>query len=273
MLTGILKLENKMNITKFYAILQKPSGIEQKAVSMAINLTSGSFLYFDKAPCLNDLPAIPDGDFYFPVGSVEFIRDFAEKNGIFIPFFDTYHGANSIFSNYYAMKFFYKRKIIRLESFNGYFYAGCFKTAFGEKIFIKPFICKQFDAVCIDSVDIDCYLNDFKDSGFGDIYISSYVDFYQEFRCYVDKGQVVSICRYDNHDDDDVAIDESFVAIISTMAKDMVCAIDIGVDSKGVWYIVEFNDFWALGAYKGISATDYSRLLKKRWGEIIDLNK
>ena len=107
------------------------------------------------------------------------------------------------------------------------------------------------------------------------VWISEPVTWLSEFRYYVIEGEVRGEGRYDDAPDETPAPD---IAIVKEMAR--ACAgvqgaaaafsLDVGVLDTGETALVECNDAWALGYYKGtLSHRDYILMLWKRWEQLI----
>jgi hypothetical protein len=103
-----------------------------------------------------------------------------------------------------------------------------------------------------------------------------------EYRFYVLQGVILGYGRYDDKDDDP----EDRLELDWTAVRGMVetyqrngapkgYALDVGVsDQDGRTYLIEINDGWALGLYKGTcSPRDYLRLLQARWEGIAGAKK
>ena len=95
-----------------------------------------------------------------------------------------------------------------------------------------------------------------------------------EWRVYVVRGKVVGAGRYDPEGADDAPEPDHDLVETLVRAWGAVSpagyALDVGVlESSGDTVLVEVNDGWALGYYKGTCApADYVRLLWTRWREI-----
>ena len=104
------------------------------------------------------------------------------------------------------------------------------------------------------------------------VWFSEVVDWLSEFRVYVIHGEIVAVVHYGG--DAAVAVSEPALvrAIASFTASGEAPAaygIDFGVLRSGATALVEANDGYALGAYEGIGADDYTRLLFTRWSELL----
>lgn len=103
------------------------------------------------------------------------------------------------------------------------------------------------------------------------VWFSGPVEFVSEWRYYVLCGEVVGAGRYDDGDDNSPEPDiNAVLAAASAMSASgnelSGYALDFGVLRDGRTALVEANDGWALGYYKGTcSAVDYAKLLHARW--------
>jgi hypothetical protein len=97
-----------------------------------------------------------------------------------------------------------------------------------------------------------------------------YFAFTSEWRVYVINKEIVGVARYDDED----AECELNMGSVAEMVRDFDGSpagygLDVGTDVNGRVYLVEVNDGWALGLYKGTcSYSNYLNLLKVRWLEI-----
>lgn len=90
-------------------------------------------------------------------------------------------------------------------------------------------------------------------------------------------AQIIGAGRYDDLEDD---MPEPDITIVQSAAKKMklsggpvAYALDFGVLDDGRTALVEANDGWALGYYKGTcSYKDFARLLHGRWTELTSSN-
>jgi hypothetical protein len=104
-----------------------------------------------------------------------------------------------------------------------------------------------------------------------EVLVSEYVIFISEWRCFVVRGQVLDLCRYQG---DVFRYPESDV--IKSAIKDYGSAapagygIDFGVLTSGQTVLVEANDGYSLGPY-GLEATDYAELLEARWLQLTEM--
>lgn len=105
------------------------------------------------------------------------------------------------------------------------------------------------------------------------VWVSEPVQWQAEVRYYVCDNQILGFGRYDDGPDDWAMPDPHRVqAMVDTYARTGAPAaysLDVGVLTTGDTALVECNDAWALGFYKGtLSHKDYVRLLWARWQQI-----
>lgn len=103
-----------------------------------------------------------------------------------------------------------------------------------------------------------------------EVLVSEYVIFVSEWRCFVVRGQVLDVCRYQGdvfrYPDADV---------IKNALRDFGDAapagygIDFGVMTSGQTVLVEANDGYSLGPY-GLEPMDYAELLEARWLQLAE---
>ena len=106
------------------------------------------------------------------------------------------------------------------------------------------------------------------------VWCSTPVAFTAEYRAYVVRGELVGVARYDEGPEDrapepDLSLIRSWIQDFSTAPAGY--ALDVGLLEGGETAIVEVNDGWALGYYRGISPSDYRDVIATRWEEIVAL--
>ncbi len=99
-----------------------------------------------------------------------------------------------------------------------------------------------------------------------------------EWRYYVVQGMIVGAGRYDPVGAEDAP--EPDQDLVGSMVRAWGAlspagyALDVGVLSTGETALVEVNDGWAIGFYKGsCSPADYLHLLQARWEELCSQSK
>lgn len=107
------------------------------------------------------------------------------------------------------------------------------------------------------------------------VWISAPVAFTTEWRFYVINGQIVGAGRYDDGADGlpapDIKQVESSAKLMMDAGGPAGYALDFGVLDDGRTALIEANDGWALGFYKGTCKhIDYARLLSARWAELLN---
>lgn len=106
------------------------------------------------------------------------------------------------------------------------------------------------------------------------LYVSPPVTFLSEWRCYVSGQSLVGIARYDDREADAPAPNMAAVwAMVHDYALDedapSAYALDVAVLSDGGTALVEVNDAWALGLYRGMDdIAAYLSMLESRWVQL-----
>ena len=109
------------------------------------------------------------------------------------------------------------------------------------------------------------------------VWVSEPVTWLSEFRYYVESGEVIGFGRYDGGPDDLPEPDLSAVKIMAseffkTPGAPSAFSLDVGVLGTGKTALIECNDAWALGYYRGtLSHKDYIKMLWKRWSQLFNL--
>jgi len=203
-----------------------------------------------------------------PVGSVEFMRKAMALAGIIEP-------ANISYP----------------EVLRGYLRREVKQRLAGQVLghwFIKPVTTKAFTGFVFDTLGNPEHLSGYDRAQYNvflslppdtPVWISEPVTWLSEFRYYVINGEVRGDGRYDDAPDDMPAPDRS---LVSEMAWLMACdndplaafSLDVGVLDSGETALIECNDAWALGYYKGsLSHKDYILMLRMRWEQMIQTQR
>lgn len=113
------------------------------------------------------------------------------------------------------------------------------------------------------------------------VWTSTPVHWLSEVRCYVMDGRLLGQARYDDGADDaPLPVQQAIDSMIATMQRDsgdeatapVAYSLDVGVMSCGTTALVECNDAWALGFYKGtLDRADYFQMLWRRWQQLLQL--
>ena len=193
----------------------------------------------------DDLAPVADPRATVPVGSVEFVRRYADLNRIPLPDGDTYPE---------PLRWALRRPV-----------QSCAFSAVPAGFFCKPMRTKAFTGGIAPDANETIDLNE-------PVWCSPPIQLLAEFRVYIVNGRVVGSSRYDDGDDE-VELEMEFVHRMIAAYSDAPAgyALDVGVTDAG-GLLVEANDGWALGYYRwgNMSGSDYIELLTKRWVEIVD---
>jgi hypothetical protein len=198
-----------------------------------------------------------------PIGSVEFVRKAMELSGIAEP-----------------------KNLSYPESLRAYLRRDVHQRMAGSVVghwFLKPTITKSFTGFVFDTLanpdslsphDREQYSAFMALSPDTPIWVSEPVSWRSEYRYYVTDGIVRGEGRYDDGHDD-APVPDSF--LVSEMAARLskppdapaAFSLDVGVLDSGETALVEVNDAWALGFYKGsLSHKDYIDMLWQRWAQL-----
>ncbi len=139
--------------------------------------------------------------------------------------------------------------------------------------FIKPYKhIKAFTGIIVyNQKEAKLFTQDFKDS----VSCQEIVEFESEYRVYIHKDRgILGIKHYLG--DPYITPDKSFVDEIYNLSKINLTqnsyTLDIGIDDKGINYLIEINDGWAVGNY-GLDPVDYFSFVKARWLQITGILK
>lgn len=219
-----------------------------------------------KAVCLESLEehaeALRQGT-TVPIGSVEFVRKAMALTGIAEP-------ANISYPE--ALHPYLRREVRQRAA--GSILGHCF---------IKPTTTKAFTGFVFDTLGNPESLSDHDreqyDAFMGlapetPVWVSEPVTWLSEIRYYVINGEVQGEARYDDGPDDAPVPDRD---LVNEMAWALACSqksppafsLDVGVLDSGETGLIECNDSWALGYYKGtLSHRDYIQMLWMRWEQL-----
>lgn len=116
----------------------------------------------------------------------------------------------------------------------------------------------------VDSNDIPDYTT---------VWVSEPVQFVSEWRYYILNNRILGYARYDdNPEEEEVPSQYIISAAVDRMSKLGVIgySLDFGRLSNGLSALVEVNDGWALGYYKGTcTAEDYAKMINARWYQLL----
>ena len=138
-----------------------------------------------------------------------------------------------------------------------------------EPRFIKPLNRnKRFPAfILYDASDVDLAPEiDEREQ----VLVSQVVEFVSEWRCFVLRGEIVDLCRYDGNvfDYTDPSIEQQAVVDYGAIAPEGY-GIDFGVLDDGRTVLVEVNEGYSLNPY-GLEAMAYSEILEARWLQLVN---
>jgi len=196
-----------------------------------------------------------------PVGSVEFVRHAMEIGGIKEPENLSYPEKSK--------KYWHRN--IRV----------CKRDDIVNSAFVKPVKTKLFTGFCYyRGKDISQYsehdqeqLRIFMSENTADelMYVSDIVSWQNEWRYYVMNGKIVGSARYDDLEIDDIEPNQNVVnECINDLDIIHPYAIDFGVMNDGTTALVEVNDAWAIGLYRGaMSGAEYLDFLSERWKSVV----
>lgn len=105
------------------------------------------------------------------------------------------------------------------------------------------------------------------------VWCSPKVQWVSEWRYYILNGEIIGAGRYDDGPDDTPVPETEIVrqAVLRWSNAPSAYSLDFGVLVDGETALVEANDAWALGYYKGtLSPRQYLRLLETRWRELLE---
>lgn len=154
--------------------------------------------------------------------------------------------------------------------------------------FIKPTTTKTFTGFVFDTLGNPEHLSGYDRAQYNEflalppetpVWVSEPVTWLSEFRYYVIDGEVRGEGRYDDAPDDMPVPDYFAVGQMATiMAKTpnapVAFSLDVGVLDTGETALIECNDAWALGYYKGtLSPRDYIEMLWRRWEQLARTRK
>ncbi|MGD1524111.1 ATP-grasp domain-containing protein [Vibrio harveyi] len=106
------------------------------------------------------------------------------------------------------------------------------------------------------------------------LYLSDVVSFVSEHRVYVKNHEVIACCQYDGEEDSTPDMSKVLEAIDILRSEPAspfpsTYAIDWGILDSGETVLVELNDGFSIGKYKGITDREYYEFLKERWNEML----
>lgn len=176
-----------------------------------------------------------------PIGSVEWTREYARAVSVGLPEFPTYPAA--------------------------------LRRLLGRVTFVQPF-CRVAPHWFVKPVEVKAFAGGIK-SELSEpvkpdqlVWASEPVTFAAEWRCYVLHGEIVGVGQYGEGDDAelDPAVPRRMVEAWSDQPAGW--ALDVGRLADGRIVLVEANDGWALGYYRGCDRRAYLEVIAARWAEL-----
>ncbi|WP_137917198.1 ATP-grasp domain-containing protein [Hydrogenophaga sp. 2FB] len=248
-----------------HIILQSPSTGETMAVRTAVMLqdSGAATVHAATTETLEAKETILRAG-AMPVGSVEFVRLAMKLAGIKEPQNLSYPPGSARFLG-------------RWLQVHGIGEA----LASTEPIFIKPLTTKMFNGFVYQPLAPSHLLSEHDQEQLTVarglkpetlVYVSPQVQFLSEWRFYIQGGTVVGQARYDADGRDDAPEPDFFVVLdcIQSLAIDHPYALDMGVLADGTTALIETNDFWALGFYRGaMKPKQYLDCLVDRWKSLV----
>ena len=129
--------------------------------------------------------------------------------------------------------------------------------------FVKPVTCKAFTGGIRSELTESAAPGEW-------CWVSEPVQFVAEWRCYILHGKVATWAQYG--EGDDAEPDLAQVAdMLAAWPGPAGWALDVGRLADGRQVLVEVNDGWALGLYKGADPAAYLAVIAARWEEIANV--
>jgi hypothetical protein len=103
-----------------------------------------------------------------------------------------------------------------------------------------------------------------------EVLVSEYVIFVSEWRCFVCRGKILDLCRYqgDVFQYPDPQVVKNAILDYGSIGP-AGYGIDFGVLTNGQTVLVEVNEGYSLGPY-GLESTEYAELLEARWLQLVE---
>lgn len=139
-----------------------------------------------------------------------------------------------------------------------------------HKVFIKPEKeWKTFTGTIVSLKDNNTILENLTDTF--PLWISEIIELRSEFRVYVQNHKIKAVCQYHGEEDEELPIQNVLHAteILKLTKHRGTYAFDWGITQNDDILLIEKNDAFSIGKYKGISDKDYYNFLKSGWVEIL----
>lgn len=179
----------------------------------------------------------PDG---VPIGSVEWTQEVAEARGVALPEWETYP---------WQLRPWLGRSIIQSVYMDA-----------NPSWFVKPVRLKAFTGAIRSEVAERVDPSE-------PVWICEPVQFVSEWRIYVLEGAVATWAQYGEGDDAEPDLAQ-VAQMLAAYPGPAGWALDVGRLADGRQVLVEANDGWALGFYKGADPVAYLEVISARWAEL-----
>jgi len=126
--------------------------------------------------------------------------------------------------------------------------------------FVKPIRCKAFTGAIRSEV------TELVSPG-EPVWICEPVQFVAEWRLYILRGRVATWAQYGEGDDAEPDL-AAVAQMLQAWPGPAGWALDVGRLADGRQVLVEANDGWALGFYKGADPVAYLEVISARWAEL-----
>lgn len=176
-----------------------------------------------------------------PIGSVEWTREYARTAGVDLPEFPTYPAALRGFLG-------------RLTFIQRFAFVS-------PDWFVKPVEVKAFTGGIKSELAEEV-------GGGRLVWASEPVTFAAEWRCYVLRGEIVGVGQYGEGDDAELDLTVPRKMVAAWPGQPAGWALDVGRLADGRVVLVEANDGWALGYYRGCDRRAYLDVIAARWAEL-----
>lgn len=176
-----------------------------------------------------------------PIGSVEWTREYACAVGVGLPEFPTYPSA--------LRRFLGRTTFVHRFAF------------VSDHWFVKPVQVKAFTGGIKRELTEPVEPSRL-------VWASEPVTFAAEWRCYVLRGEIVGVGQYGEGDDAELDLTLPRRMVEAWPGQPAGWALDVGLLDDGRLVLVEANDGWALGYYRGCDRRAYLDVIAARWAEL-----
>jgi hypothetical protein len=156
-------------------------------------------------------------------------------------------------------------------------YSSTFREVYDQvtntdaSLFVKPKQHKVFTGFKASSEKDFISLEDVDDDQ--KVWVSDIIeDIISEFRVFVHRGEIVSV-QYYMGNRPTVFPDKDFIHFVKAKIEERedinAYCFDIGINKHNDNFLIECNDFYAIGCY-GLHSTTYAKMLLDRWEQILD---